>query len=607
MNKRKKVYASTLSVSLLAASLLSQTAVGAANFTDLTQAEEWAKPGIQRANEMGVVQGYPGEEYRPTATVSRAEAAAVFAKLLKLDLSADESSFSDISPEFWYAPYVQAVQRAGLMNGVGGGRFNPEGELTREQLAVIWVKAAVLDLNGDNSNLSFGSGAPTGKTPGSYDVSLASDWAKPYLTELNRLGISLNASGSKDSRGEIQRQELAFAASEFAPIYGQMRIDSIDGDIVTIEGTPYTVTDEVRGLLREVNEDALRNNELRFQTDGNRITAITYLATGRTTDRQKHVLDAGNTRIERLRLTDTDTEVRAARVGDLIIDRTAQSGAVLNGIQVAGTTFVRTMPGELETALPVPPPVPPPPAPAPPLTPVPTPSPSSPPVTPTPDPVRNVTAITVSGSGNAETVNQGGSLQMVATITPDNATNRNVTWSIDSNGGVGSATISANGLLTGVTEGTVTVRATANDGSGVYGTRVITVVATETPVTNITVTAAGSAETVTAGQTLLFSADVTPINATNRNVTWSVTGGTGTATIDPASGLLTAQTPGTVTVTATASDGSNVTGSRTVTVQAAEIPITAVTISTPDGDTVAENATLALEAEVAPNGSNQEV
>jgi hypothetical protein len=86
-----------------------------------------------------------------------------------------------------------------------------------------------------------------------------------------------------------------------------------------------------------------------------------------------------------------------------------------------------------------------------------------------------VTGITVAGAGDATTVVKDATLQMSATILPANATDDTVTWSITS--GTGSATISSAGLLTGVSAGTVTVTATAHDGSGITGTKEITVTA----------------------------------------------------------------------------------------------------------------------------------
>jgi endonuclease I len=84
-----------------------------------------------------------------------------------------------------------------------------------------------------------------------------------------------------------------------------------------------------------------------------------------------------------------------------------------------------------------------------------------------------VTAITVNSAGNATTISTPqGTLQMSAVITPSNASNQTVTWSVIA--GTGTASINASGLLTAATNGTVTVKATANDGSGVSGTKEIT-------------------------------------------------------------------------------------------------------------------------------------
>ncbi|MBN1186865.1 MAG: Ig-like domain-containing protein, partial [Bacteroidales bacterium] len=79
-----------------------------------------------------------------------------------------------------------------------------------------------------------------------------------------------------------------------------------------------------------------------------------------------------------------------------------------------------------------------------------------------------VTGITVTGNGNAQTITTyKGTLQLSATILPVNATNKSITWSIKND--TGQAAISPTGLVTAVSDGTVTVTATSNDGSGVSG------------------------------------------------------------------------------------------------------------------------------------------
>lgn len=82
-----------------------------------------------------------------------------------------------------------------------------------------------------------------------------------------------------------------------------------------------------------------------------------------------------------------------------------------------------------------------------------------------------VTGISVSSS--ADQIYAGEAIQMTATVTPAEATNRTVTWSLPS--GANYATINGSGQLTSILPGTVVVRATATDGTLVYGEKTITV------------------------------------------------------------------------------------------------------------------------------------
>ncbi|WP_164821663.1 Ig-like domain-containing protein [Paenibacillus koleovorans] len=86
-------------------------------------------------------------------------------------------------------------------------------------------------------------------------------------------------------------------------------------------------------------------------------------------------------------------------------------------------------------------------------------------------PNRAVSAINVTSAGGATSMLTSTTLQMSAAVLPFDATNNNVTWSVVN--GTGSATINSSGLLTAVADGTVTVKATAQDGSGVFGSLVI--------------------------------------------------------------------------------------------------------------------------------------
>ncbi len=221
----------------------------------------------------------------------------------------------------------------------------------------------------------------------------------------------------------------------------------------------------------------------------------------------------------------------------------------------------------------------------------------------------HVTGINLIGSGGSTTItSDNGSLQVDAIVLPANATDKSVTWSIIN--GTGQATVNSSGLVTAIDNGTVTARATANDGSNIYGSLVITISNQVIPVTGISVAGAGGATTIAIDKgSLQLSETVLPVNASVKTVEWSIYSGTGRALISPA-GLLTALDNGIVTVRATANDGSGVFGSLDITISNQIIPVTSINITGAGGATIitTENGSLQLTAVVLPaNATNKNV
>lgn len=88
-----------------------------------------------------------------------------------------------------------------------------------------------------------------------------------------------------------------------------------------------------------------------------------------------------------------------------------------------------------------------------------------------PEPAIKVTAINIQGGGSIAVKN--GTLQLFAEVSPSNAANRVVTWSIVSGGGF--APVNSTGLVSAKADGTIKVRATAQNGSNVYGEKTIAI------------------------------------------------------------------------------------------------------------------------------------
>ena len=140
---------------------------------------------------------------------------------------------------------------------------------------------------------------------------------------------------------------------------------------------------------------------------------------------------------------------------------------------------------------------------------------------------------------------EGDELQLNVTIIPDNATNKNVTWTT-SNSSVASV---SDGKVTALKPGTATIVATTKDG-GKTATCEVTVNAKTIPVTSVTLDRT-SAEMIV-GDEMTLNATINPSNASNKNVIWSSSNPTVASVVN---GKVTALKSGKATITVKTEDG----------------------------------------------------
>ena len=178
------------------------------------------------------------------------------------------------------------------------------------------------------------------------------------------------------------------------------------------------------------------------------------------------------------------------------------------------------------------------------------------------------------------------SFQLSATVSPDNASDKTVTWS-SSNTAV--ATVSNNGLVTAVKEGSATITAKAGDKTA---TCAVTISKKVIPVTSVTLNKTSLA--LTEQETFQLSASVSPDNATDKTVTWS-SSNTAVATVSQ-DGLVTAIAVGSATITATAGEKK---ATCTVTVNRRVVPATSITLDY-DNIEIAKGKMVTLHATVLP-------
>lgn len=137
----------------------------------------------------------------------------------------------------------------------------------------------------------------------------------------------------------------------------------------------------------------------------------------------------------------------------------------------------------------------------------------------------------------------GETLQLIANVTPNSATNKSVEWSSNSNS---VATVSSSGLISARSAGTAIITCKAKDGSGKTATCYVTV---KEKVVPTAIVLSQTKAVIVEGETLQLNATVQPANASDKSMSW-MSDNTNVATVG-ANGLVVAKSAGTANIIVT--------------------------------------------------------
>ena len=100
----------------------------------------WYKDAVQYAYDNGLMTGVSDTEFAPEATTTRAMIVSILARLEGVE-RAEAAGFADVNDE-WYATAVNWAANVGVVNGYEDNTFRPNQPITREQLAAILMNYA---------------------------------------------------------------------------------------------------------------------------------------------------------------------------------------------------------------------------------------------------------------------------------------------------------------------------------------------------------------------------------------------------------------------------------------------------------------------------------
>ncbi|MGO4499254.1 S-layer homology domain-containing protein [Paenibacillus sp. 2RAB27] len=124
---------------------LESAAASSAAFKDVP-ATHWASQSIGIAQQNGLMQGISSDRFAPDQSMTREQMSVLLSRALKLATPASgvAKAFTDVPASSWSAEAIAAMSSRGLVDGFEGGTFRPLASLTRAQMAALLSRAQPL-------------------------------------------------------------------------------------------------------------------------------------------------------------------------------------------------------------------------------------------------------------------------------------------------------------------------------------------------------------------------------------------------------------------------------------------------------------------------------
>lgn len=175
-------------------------------FGDEKQISAWARESVYSAYHSNLMEGVSSSSliFAPKQSITRAEFAALLLRLTGNTPSAASAApaFSDVKSGAWYYGVVQKAKELGIVDGVTATTFNPGGIITRQDMAVMIVRAF---------KLADTSAAPASKAK-FKDEARISSYALSAVRTVTGLGYLTGFNGSFDPVAPVTREMAAVVA-----------------------------------------------------------------------------------------------------------------------------------------------------------------------------------------------------------------------------------------------------------------------------------------------------------------------------------------------------------------------------------------------------------
>ncbi|MBF2065049.1 MAG: DUF1565 domain-containing protein [Calothrix sp. C42_A2020_038] len=115
----------------------------------------WAEAFIRELNRLGIVTGFRDKTFKPDATMTRAQYAALLVKAFNPPVKRQAAKFRDLSESFWAYNAIQQAYQGQFLSGYPNNTFHPNENIQRVQILVSLVNGLGLTASAAKSLKSY--------------------------------------------------------------------------------------------------------------------------------------------------------------------------------------------------------------------------------------------------------------------------------------------------------------------------------------------------------------------------------------------------------------------------------------------------------------------
>ena len=206
----KKTFAALFAL-LMVLSCVTVATAAKTGFSDVGEGR-WSAASINYAVDKGYMKGVGGDKFDPEGSLTRAMVATVLWRREGEPAPTAPSGFSDVPAGEWYADAVAWAKETGVVKGITEKTFEPDGLITREQLATMLFRfsSALVPDAGERADLSAFA-----------DYAKVSDWANEPLGWAVAAGLVKGTDGNRLAPDEGATREQFAAIIERFDAYAE--------------------------------------------------------------------------------------------------------------------------------------------------------------------------------------------------------------------------------------------------------------------------------------------------------------------------------------------------------------------------------------------------